>query len=307
LKVSGIGGKKMELKKIKDQFYYIPNVVNIGCIVQGKEVILIDTGLEDAVGKKIVNLLDKEGLVVKAVINTHSHADHFGGNAYIKEKTGAVIYAPAIEEAAIKYPYFEPMYLFSGAHPVKELQNKFLMGKPSPVDHVIGREEETLDILGVTVKVRSLPGHSMNQIGIEIDDVLFCGDVFVAEEVLKKHKIPFNMDIQKHRETLHWLKDTSYEWYIPSHSGPIQDVKEVVEINLQVLDEIDQCIESLLGEPQTTEEIVQNVCDAYEIQCSNLGQYYLFHTAIMAHISTLSDQKKIRSQIENNRVYWVVA
>ncbi|MDF2545261.1 MAG: fold metallo-hydrolase [Anaerosolibacter sp.] len=297
----------MELKKIKGQIYYIPNVVNIGCIVQGNDVILIDTGLEDAVGKKIINLLEKEGLDVKAVINTHSHADHFGGNAYIKEKTGAMIYAPAIEEAAIKYPYFEPMYLFSGANPVKELHNKFLMGKPSPVDYVIGSEEETLEILGLSLRVRSLPGHSMNQIGIEMDNVIFCGDVFVAEEILKKHKIPFNMDIQKHRDTLHWLKGTNYEWYIPSHSGPIQDVKEVVDINFQVLDEIDQCIGTLLAEPQTTEELVQHVCDAYEIHCTNLGQYYLFHTAIMAHISALSDQKKIRSQIENNRVYWVVS
>ncbi|MFT9494092.1 MBL fold metallo-hydrolase [Anaerosolibacter sp.] len=297
----------MELKKIKGQIYYIPNVVNIGCIVQGNDVILIDTGLEDVVGKKILNLLEKEGLDVKVVINTHSHADHFGGNAYIKEKTGAMIYAPAIEEAAIKYPYFEPMYLFSGANPVKELHNKFLMGKPSPVDYVIGSEEETLEILGLSLRVRSLPGHSMNQIGIEVDNVIFCGDVFVAEEVLKKHKIPFNMDIQKHRDTLHWLRGTNYEWYIPSHSRPIQDVKEVVDINFQVLDEIDHCIESLLAEPQTTEELVQHVCDAYEIHCTNLGQYYLFHTAIMAHISALSDQKKIKPLVENNRVYWTLS
>ncbi|MBB6214034.1 glyoxylase-like metal-dependent hydrolase (beta-lactamase superfamily II) [Anaerosolibacter carboniphilus] len=297
----------MELKRIKDQIYYIPNVVNIGCIVNGTDAILVDTGLEDGVGKKIVNLLEKEGLTLRAVINTHSHADHFGGNAYIKEKTGAMIYAPAIEEAAIKYPYFEPMYLFSGANPVKELQNKFLMGKPSPVDYVIGREEQTLDVLGISLKILPLPGHSMNQIGIEIDDVLFCGDVFVAEEVLRKHKIPFNMDIQKHRETLHWLKGTTYEWYIPSHSGPIQDARGIAEINLQVLEEIDQCIEALLVEQQSSEELVQNVCDAYEIQCTNLGQYYLFHTTIMAHLGALSDQKKIRSQVENNRVYWMLS
>ncbi len=296
----------MELRRIKDQIYYIPNVVNIGCIVNGEEAILIDTGLEDAVGKKIVNLLEKEGLTLRAVINTHSHADHFGGNAYIKEKTGAIIYAPAIEEAVIKYPYFEPMYLFSGANPVKELQNKFLMGKPSPVDYVIGMKEHTLDILGMSLNVLPLPGHSMNQIGIEIDDVLFCGDVFVAEEVLRKHKIPFNMDIEKHRETLHWLKDTNYEWYIPSHSGPIQGVREIAEINLKVLGEIDQCIEELLIEKQSSEELIRNVCDAYEIQCTNLGQYYLFHTAIMAHIGALSDQKKIRSQVENNQVYWTL-
>ncbi|KXG76446.1 MBL fold metallo-hydrolase [Thermotalea metallivorans] len=296
----------MELKKISDRVYYISNVVNIGCIVSGKEAVVIDTGLEDAVGKKIVNILGKEGLTVRVIINTHSHADHFGGNAYIQEKTGAVVYAPAMEESIIQYPYFEPFYLFSGANPVKELQNKFLMGKPSKVDYVIPKGETTLDILGIKLGIIPLPGHSMNQIGIEIDNILFCGDAFISEEVLKKHKIPFHMDINRQRETLQWFMDTAYGWYIPSHGEPVERIDEVVQMHMDVLDDIEQCILQQLSWKKTTEQLVKAVCDTYGVQVSSLGQYYLLHTTIVAHIGALADMQKIRAQVENNQVYWTM-
>lgn len=78
----------------------------------------------------------------KAIVNTHSHADHCGGNRYIKERTGATIYASEIESAIIQYPLLEPLYLFSGASPLRDLRNKFLMAQSSSVDHVIKKMRE---------------------------------------------------------------------------------------------------------------------------------------------------------------------
>ncbi|MGC8940941.1 MAG: MBL fold metallo-hydrolase [Candidatus Nanoarchaeia archaeon] len=110
----------MELKKITEQVYYIPNPANIGVVKDGeKSAILIDSGLDDDTGRKILRLLEKNDLFVKAIVNTHSHADHCGGNRYIKEKTNAMIYAPEVESAIIQYPSLEPLYLFSGASPLK--------------------------------------------------------------------------------------------------------------------------------------------------------------------------------------------
>ncbi|QUH20343.1 hypothetical protein [Alkaliphilus sp. B6464] len=34
----------MKLTKINDKVYYIPNATNIGCILNGDDAILIDTG-----------------------------------------------------------------------------------------------------------------------------------------------------------------------------------------------------------------------------------------------------------------------
>jgi len=133
----------MELKKITELVYYIPNPANIGVVKDGeKSVILIDTGLDDDTGKKVLRLLEENGLFPKAIVNTHSHADHCGGNRYIKERTGATIYASEIESAIIQYPLLEPLYLFSGASPLRDLRNKFLMAQSSSVDHVIKKMRE---------------------------------------------------------------------------------------------------------------------------------------------------------------------
>lgn len=78
----------MELKQITDTIYYISNPTNVGVIKDGKTVILIDSGIDDDVGRRILRILDSEGMYPKAIINTHSHADHCSANAYIKEKQG---------------------------------------------------------------------------------------------------------------------------------------------------------------------------------------------------------------------------
>jgi hypothetical protein len=37
----------MEMKKVSNRVYYIPNPANIGVVKDGKSVILIDSGLDD--------------------------------------------------------------------------------------------------------------------------------------------------------------------------------------------------------------------------------------------------------------------
>ena len=148
----------MELRSITENVWYIPNVVNIG-VIRDKDnsVILIDTGIDRGIGKKINNLLTKEKLVLKAIINTHSHADHCGGNKYLQDATGATIYAPVIEDVIISNPYLEPWYLFSGAAPIIDLQNQYLMAKASKVDRVIENSVQTLKFENIELNIIPLP------------------------------------------------------------------------------------------------------------------------------------------------------
>ena len=50
----------MELKKVTDLVYYIPNATNIGVVKDGEgSVILIDSGLDNDTGKKILKLFSQ--------------------------------------------------------------------------------------------------------------------------------------------------------------------------------------------------------------------------------------------------------
>jgi len=293
------------MKKISERVYYIPNPANIGVVKDGeKSAILIDSGLDDDTGKKVLKLLEENGLVPKAIINTHSHADHCGGNKYIKEKTGAMIYAPEVESAIIQYPSLEPLYLFSGASPLKDLQNKFLMAHPSNVDYVIKKDERKLKFDEIELGIVPLPGHSPNQIGVEADEVLFCADSLFSEEVIKRHKIPFYADVDKARETLRFLRNSRYKFYVPSHAEPRESLTELVDANLEAIDRVEKYLLDDFHGRRTTEQVLKDVCNHYQISIKGTQQYYLMNTVIMAYLSSLHGRGKLKAEVSDNALFW---
>ena len=297
----------MQLKKLRERAYYVPGIVNIGVIRDGKNsAILIDSGLDSDTGKKILGVLEENGLVLKAIINTHSHADHCGGNKYLKEKTGATIYAPEVESAIIQYPLLEPLSLFSGASPLKDLQNKFLMASPSNVDFVIN-DERTLKFDETELRVVPLPGHTPNQIGVEVDEVLFCADSLFSEEVLRRHKIPFYADIDKTKETLNFLKRSRYKFYVPSHAEPKESLIELIDANFRTINEIEKYVLEGLHGKKTTEQVLKDVCDHYQITMKMVQQYYLMNTAVLAYLSSLHGRGKLKVEVSGNVLFWEAA
>jgi glyoxylase-like metal-dependent hydrolase (beta-lactamase superfamily II) len=293
----------MELKKITDSVYYIPNPSNIGAIIEGKDCILIDTGLDSQTGKNILSLLSKEEITVKAIVNTHSHADHYGGNKIIKEKTGCKVLAPSIEASIIENPILEPLCFFSGASPIKELKNKFLMAEACKVDEIISTE--SIKIEGFALKVIPLPGHSINQIGIAYNNALFCADSFFSKETIEKHKIPFFSNIKETKKTLEFLKNSSFENFIPAHLLPQKEIQAVIEENLKCIVELELKVIELLSEKKSTEQVLSDLCNALGISTNSIQQHYLLKTAVMAYLEELSENGKIKPVIENNKLNWI--
>jgi glyoxylase-like metal-dependent hydrolase (beta-lactamase superfamily II) len=106
-----------------------------------------------------------------------------------------------VEEAVIREPRYEPVYLFGGAAPVSGLVNRFLQAEPSPVDHVF-RAGETVVIDGRELEMVDLAGHSLAQVGVRAGDVLFAADGFFGREPLEKHGVPYLVDAARWMETL---------------------------------------------------------------------------------------------------------
>jgi glyoxylase-like metal-dependent hydrolase (beta-lactamase superfamily II) len=293
---------QIELKKITDNVFYIPDRVNVGVITYDKKSILIDSGLDADAGKKILKTLEENGLFLNTIINTHSHADHCGGNSYIKEKTGAIVYASEIEAEIIQAPYLEPFYLFSGAAPPKNLKNRFLMAPPSIVDNVLKSTDEY--VLNDKIRIVRLPGHSPNQIGIESENILFCADSVFSEDVLKKHKIPFCTDVEKQKATLAFLKNSKYKYYVPCHAEPTDNIAHLADANLRAMTEIEDSILKILIEKKTTEDIIKSLCKKYEIEVKDIQQYYLTNTTVLAYLSALNETQKLKMDIDGNMLYW---
>ncbi len=126
----------MELEKVGEKTYYIKNATNIGVYkFDENNVCLIDTGNDKDAGKKILKIIEEKGWKVKIVINTHSNADHIGGNKYIQDKTNCMILAHNIEKSFVEFPILEPSFLYGG-YPFKDIRNKFLLAKEAVVNPI---------------------------------------------------------------------------------------------------------------------------------------------------------------------------
>jgi glyoxylase-like metal-dependent hydrolase (beta-lactamase superfamily II) len=111
-----------------------------------KEAAVIDPGYNV---EKILGQIQQLNAKVKYIINTHSHGDHTGGNASLKEKTRAKIVAHA--------------------------------KSPRPKDITV-KDQDTLQLGKLTVKVIHTPGHTLDGICLLVDNKLITGDtLFVGE------------------------------------------------------------------------------------------------------------------------------
>ena len=73
-----------ELVQVSEKCYYINCPAKIGVYVADQDhVYLVDSGNDKDAGRKVRQILDKNGWHLAAILNTHSNADHIGGNRYV--------------------------------------------------------------------------------------------------------------------------------------------------------------------------------------------------------------------------------
>lgn len=290
----------MGLKRLKERVFYAPNPVNIGVVCTSHSTVLIDSGIDESVAKKLCRELEKP---VRFVINTHSHADHCGGNFYLRKQFSAKILAPRIESHIIEDPILEPFYLF-GASPPEQLRTKFLMAKPCTVDGTL--EEGPLQLEDVTLNIVPLAGHSVDQIGVAVDNVLFCGDAFFSESAIEKHRIFVVYDVKKFLETLDLLSRSDYDLYVPSHGEATSDIKDVLAINRKTIEDVVERILKLLKTPLTAEGLLKELLDAFNVRVENLVQFVLYRSTVHAYLSYLLSENMVETVFRENVLLWKV-
>lgn len=287
----------MELKKVGEKTYYIKNNTNIGIyLLDDNRIILIDTGNDKESGKKVLNIIKEQNWQVEAIISTHSNADHIGGNKVIQERTNCKIYSYNIEKSITEYPILEPSFLY-GAYPFEALKNKFLLASPS---NVINIKENPIEGLEYII----LKGHFFDMIGIKTsDNIIFLADSLVSEETINKYHVFFIYDVEEYLNTLNYLKKLSAKLYIPSHCEATTNIKNLIELNENKVNEIINLLYNYCITPSTFEEILKKVFDNYNLTM-NATQYVLIGSTIKSYLSYLTNNKKLTYEFIDNKMYW---
>ncbi|HMM22344.1 MAG TPA: MBL fold metallo-hydrolase [Selenomonadales bacterium] len=289
----------MELNKIKDDIYYIAGAVNLGLVVKGREALLIDAALDDSASRKVRRLLEEAGLTLKALVITHAHADHYGGAAYLAKATGAKVFAAMMEKSVMEVPLLEPVYLFGGAYPPAALRTKFFNAPPVAVDGVVRPGPGSIE--GFSLEIVDLKGHSLGQIGVACDGVLFCADAVFGQETVVKHGVPLNADIRATLETFERLRTSRYEYYLPGHGELAREISSLVAVNENVVRGIIDRLIAVCETPRSMEDIIAAVGDSAGLEIKNTGAYYLTHLTVLAYVGYLLDEKRLAADYAGNR------
>lgn len=286
----------MELVQVGTNTYYIKNPTNIGIYkINDKDIYIIDSGNDKEAGKKILKIIDEQGWSVLGIINTHSNADHIGGNKVIQDRTNTNIYAYGIEKSITENPILEPSFLYGG-YPHKELRNKFLLAKESKVIDINNNLPEGLEYF-------NLKGHFFDMIGIKTDDdIYFLADSLFSEDTINKYHLFFIYDVKEHLNTLDYLETLDGSLFIPSHCEATKNIKKLIKLNRNKIKEITENIYNLCKET-TWEDILKGIFDKYKLMM-NTNQYVLIGSTIRSYLSYLYDEGRITYIFKDNKMYW---
>ncbi len=136
---------------------------------QSREAIVIDPGDETA---RILQVVRKHGLTVKAIVITHAHIDHIAGAQKIKAATAAAVYMNPNDREL---------------QAMLDVQAGWLgMPTPAPVDIDVPAEDGCRLVIGTTeFHVLHTPGHTRGSISLWIpsENKVLAGDTLFRESI----------------------------------------------------------------------------------------------------------------------------
>ena len=287
-----------ELIGVTENCFYIQCPAKIGVVRTAPDrVCLIDSGSDKDAGKRVKRILDENGWTLTAVYNTHSHADHIGGNRYLQQQTGCKIHAPGTERAFTEHPVLEPSFLYGGDPPA-ELRHKFLMAQPSDALPL------TAEDLPDGMELLPLPGHTWDMVGFRTaDGVVFPADCLSSAQTLEKYRICFLTDVQAYLDTLEAVQHMEAKCFIPSHAEPTDDIAPLARLNIQKVHETADAIAELCAVPRAFDDLLKRLFERFGLTMS-FEQHALVGSTVRSYLTWLQAQGRLRAFIEDNTLFW---
>ena len=138
---------------------FMENAFVVGC-PETKEAVVIDPGTD---APKILEAVEKHGLKVIKIINTHAHIDHLGAVQDVKDATGAGFYLHEAE-VPLAEAYDQQCQMFG-----------VRFGREPEVDGTIS-EGEKIKVGNLEADTLLTPGHSPGGLCFNFGEHVFVGD-----------------------------------------------------------------------------------------------------------------------------------
>ena len=295
---------KINFIQVKDNSYFCDGVFSIGLYIKNNKAVLIDSGISKDLAKEIDKSLAQINTHVAAIINTHCHGDHCGGNAFFQQKYPQInIFSTETERAFIEDPLMAPTCFCGGAQSFEALKTckPLAPQQPSKVTDIIAPyQDQKITICEETFEIITLPGHTRGMIAIKTpDNVLYCGDAIFGEETCNKHPILYYTFIADTLNSFKKLKSLIpfVDAAIIYHGGRVPNLPLLIDNHAKRIYEIKAAVLAMLHEhPHSLEEITARIMQANQIP-DNLVSYVLTKTPMQAYLAELEQEQLVEVKV----------
>ena len=287
----------MEFINIKGNTFYVKGATNSGLyIFDDNSALIIDPGVSGLRPKRIIKLLEKHNIVLKYIINTHEHNDHYGACHEFKNYyKGLKILSSEYAKLYIEHPDIFSKYIIGGKSNKfleEKLYNKFT--ENINIDKVLNIGNEIIN--NITFNIIDFKGHTPGSIGILTNDgVLFVGDLLIGYSMLEKYDFLFLYDIEEQIKSLDKLKQTNYDYLVLGHSKKVLSKNESYDLinkhEVAIKKYINQ-IKNKLQNPISIENLLKNIINDNNLS-HNYKEYHYFKSSLISIISYLVDREEV--------------
>jgi glyoxylase-like metal-dependent hydrolase (beta-lactamase superfamily II) len=230
---------------------------------------LIDTGgpSEDSLSalRKRLNKLGTDVKNIEMILNTHTHPDHFGGDHYVKQESGADVLVHPLEAPVLRNPSsmlnkWKNAYSEAGLHWTPS-RYKYLVGTLKGVNPDGSLSDgDQIDLVSVSLRVIHTPGHSPGHVCFHHEEsgVLFSGDhVLGAGSVYVGGP---DGDLSRYLESLKELLKLQIDLILSAHGPPVEDPHGRIRQILRHQEwREEQILEILSGKPKDLQAVTEAV------------------------------------------------
>lgn len=211
----------------------IPILAGVGhvyLVITEAGFFLVDTGTK-GFENKILKAITSRGLhieLLQFIFLTHTHYDHAGCAAFLKDKTGTKIIVQASEADKLKAGFHRvpdgtnPLFKvisFMGKR-VSKLYNVFQPVEPD----IVFDNDLDLSMFGINGKIIHTPGHTSGSSTLIIENNAFVGDCLF--NIMHKTYPPFANDEDELLKSWKKLLEQNAKVYYPAHGKRLK--KEIL-------------------------------------------------------------------------------
>ncbi|NMM64253.1 MBL fold metallo-hydrolase [Clostridium sp. P21] len=289
----------MDILKVKGNTYcidtgmtYIPFYK-----INDEEIIMLDTGWKKGEREGIDEVLESNNFKVRAILNSHAHTDHIGNNTHLKNKYNAIIAMSAYE--AIICSSDVNLKVYYGSQTLTEIR-KHYGHMVCKTDVIIDEDQNEVSLCGVNFGIIHTPGHSPANICIITpDDVAYMGDTLISYEVMEGAKMPYAYILSEDMKSKAKIYDLKCSKYIVAHKGMYDDIKKLIDDNIDFYESRAMRIYEVIDGTMTMEDIMKVVIKKFNIRIQDTYKYYFIERMLKSYVDYLYEIKKLKLIMEN--------